>query len=75
MRMYGYELARQGSRRLTALNEKDSHRSVIIRGRALDLIAFSQLTIKNSIQMVDTDGAFFFVPGVSVVGGDDKVRP
>lgn len=69
------QLAIKGHRRQSELERKDTFRSVITRGRHLDQLDWSQLPVKSSTTLMDTDGLFWFIPGFSIVGGGDKVRP
>lgn len=72
---YADRLEERGLRRQADLARKASVRPVITRGRHLENQDWEQLPMKSSNILTDTDGAFFFVPGISLVGSTDKVRP
>jgi len=65
----------RGFRRMVDMERKKTVRNAISRGRHLDRLDWTQLPPKSNHSIVDVDGVFFFIPGVSVVGGGDKVRP
>lgn len=65
----------KGFARMADLNRKATWRNVITRSRHLDRVDWNQIPIKSSNELVDDDGKFFFIVGLSTVGGGDKVRP
>lgn len=66
----------EGLRRQIQLERSNSVRSPISRGKHLDKdIDWACITVKNRMQLIDpVTGKFFFIIGVSIVGGGDIVQ-
>lgn len=65
----------RGFDRTSELSIKKSFRPVISRGKHLDNIDWNQLPIKSSEDLTDDDGVFWFIPGFSIIGSGDRVKP
>lgn len=70
------EYDRRGLRRQLGLGVSDTFRPIITRSRHTDSnIDWAALPVE-SVNLVDPEtGKFWFVVGVSTVGGGDRVRP
>lgn len=76
MRSHSYSYMLRGLYKQIDRERKERHRNVISRGRAIESdIDLTQLPTRSATTLVDSDGVFWFLPGYSLVGGADKVRP
>ena len=75
MRDTSRDLASRGHDKIADLNRKKTFRPVISRGKHLEEVDWNQLPITSSETLVDEDGVFWFIPGYSVIGGGDRVKP
>lgn len=75
MRDTARDLMERGWDRMSDLNRKRSFRPVISRGKHLEGIDWNQLTVRESEDLTDDDGVFWFIPGFSIIGGGDRVKP
>lgn len=67
---------RRGMQRQMDLERKDSVRGIITRRRYIEAdIDWTSLNVESRSLIDPATGRFFFIPGVSVVGGGDVVRP
>jgi hypothetical protein len=75
MKDFAHERMKQGFAEMSIRERNMNLRNPITRGRHLDNLDWGQLPVKSSTDLTDTDGAFWFIPGVSAIGGGDKMRP
>jgi hypothetical protein len=75
MKNTAHDRMKRGFDRMSDLNRKKTFKPVISRGKHLDMIDWTQLPIKSSEDLTDGEGRFWFIPGFSQVGGDDRIRP
>lgn len=71
-----HELMIEGFQRMNALDRATNVRGIAPFSRYSEANTdWHQLPVKSSEFIVDTDGVPFFIVGLSIVGGGDRVRP